>query len=95
MLKRLFKSTFLFAFIGILSCGNQNKKKQTSEEIALNNRKQPAVEEIILAANRTEAYLPLLENKKPPIAKPKKIPMSRTQTGIWLPFMSQERSHFM
>ncbi len=64
MLKRLFKSTFLFAFIGILSCGNQNKKEQTSEEIALNNRKQPAVEEIILAANRTEAYLPLLENKK-------------------------------
>lgn len=64
MLKRLFKSTFLFAFIGILSCGNQNKKEQTSEEIALNNKKQPAVAEIILAANRTEAYLPLLENKK-------------------------------
>ena len=64
MLKRLFKSTFLFAFIGILSCGNQNKKEQTSEEIALNNKKQPAVAEIILAANRTESYLPLLENKK-------------------------------
>lgn len=64
MLKRLFKSTFLFAFIGVLSCGNQNKKEQTSEEIALNNRKQPVVEKIILAANRTEAYLPILENKK-------------------------------
>jgi len=64
MLKRLFKSTFLFAFIGILSCGNQNKKEQTSEEIALNNKKQQTVAEIILAANGTEAYLPLLENKK-------------------------------
>lgn len=64
MLKRLFKSTFLFAFIGILSCGNQNKTEQNSEEIALNNSKQPAVEEIILAANRTESYLPLLNGKR-------------------------------
>jgi len=64
MLKRLFKSTFLFAFIGILSCGNQNKKEQSSEEIALNNKEETAVQEIILAANRTEAYLPLLKNKK-------------------------------
>ncbi|SKB60661.1 Uncharacterized conserved protein YbbC, DUF1343 family [Salegentibacter holothuriorum] len=63
MLKRLFKSTFLFAFIGILSCGNQNKKEQNSEDIALNS-KEAAVEEIILAANRTEAYLPLLKGKK-------------------------------
>jgi len=64
MLKRLFKSTFLFAFIGILSCGNQNKKQESSQEIALNNQEKIAAEEIILAANRTEAYLPLLKNKK-------------------------------
>ena len=64
MLKRLFKSTFLFAFIGILSCGNQNKKAQSSEEIGLNNQKKTPSEEIILAANRTEAYLPMLEGKK-------------------------------
>ncbi|WP_037316466.1 exo-beta-N-acetylmuramidase NamZ domain-containing protein [Salegentibacter sp. Hel_I_6] len=64
MLKRLFKSTFLFAFIGILSCGNQNKKEQSSKEIAINNQQENQVEEIILAANRTEAYLPLLKNKK-------------------------------
>ncbi|MGW1455105.1 exo-beta-N-acetylmuramidase NamZ family protein [Salegentibacter agarivorans] len=64
MLKRLFKSTFLFAFIGILSCGNQNKKEQSSEEIAINNQDETAVKDIILAANRTEAYLPLLKGKK-------------------------------
>lgn len=64
MLKRLFKSTFLFAFIGILSCGNQNKKAQSSEEIAVNNQEERQVEDIILAANRTEAYLPMLKGKK-------------------------------
>lgn len=64
MLKRLFKSTFLFAFIGILSCGNQNKKEQSSEEIAINNQDETAVKDIILAANRTEAYLPLLKEKR-------------------------------
>jgi len=64
MLKRLFKSTFLFAFIGVLSCGNQNKKAQSSEEIAMNDQEETAVKEIILAANRTQAYLPLLKNKK-------------------------------
>ncbi|MBO2544313.1 DUF1343 domain-containing protein [Salegentibacter sp. BDJ18] len=64
MLKRLFKSTFLFAFIGILSCGNQNKKEQSSEEIAINNQDKTAVKDIILAANRTEAYLPMLKGKR-------------------------------
>ncbi|WP_286760435.1 exo-beta-N-acetylmuramidase NamZ family protein [Salegentibacter sp. UBA1130] len=64
MLKRLFKSTFLFAFIGILSCGNQNKKEQSSEEIAINNQDETAVKDIILAANRTETYLPLLKGKR-------------------------------
>ena len=64
MLKRLFKSTFLFAFIGILSCGNQNKKEQSSEEIAINNQDETAVKDIILAANRTEAYLPMLKGKR-------------------------------
>ena len=63
MLKRLFKSTFLFAFIGILSCGNQNKKEQNSKDIAITN-KEVEDQEIILAANRTQAYLPLLEGKK-------------------------------
>ncbi|TDN89188.1 uncharacterized protein YbbC (DUF1343 family) [Salegentibacter sp. 24] len=64
MLKRLFKSTFLFAFISILSCGNQNKKEQTSKEMALNQAKETSPEAIVLAANRTQSYLGLLENKK-------------------------------
>lgn len=64
MLKRLFKSTFLFAFIGILSCGNQNQKEQSSEEIAINNPPENSIEDIVLGANRTEAYLPMLRGKK-------------------------------
>lgn len=64
MLKKLFKSTFLFAFIGVLSCGNQNKKDQSQEESALISEKDPQTKEIILGANRTEEYLPLLKDKK-------------------------------
>lgn len=64
MLKKLFKSTFLFAFIGVLSCGNQNKKDQAGKESALANEKDPQTKEIILGANRTGKYLPLLKDKK-------------------------------
>ncbi|SHG37810.1 Uncharacterized conserved protein YbbC, DUF1343 family [Salegentibacter echinorum] len=64
MLKKLFKSTFLFAFIGVLSCGNQNKKDQAGRESNLASDKAPQTKEIILGANRTEEYLPLLKDKK-------------------------------
>jgi len=64
MLKRLFKSTFLFAFIGILSCGNQNKKSQNEKDLVLVQQEEVQAEEIILAANRTQVYLPMLANKK-------------------------------
>ncbi|MFD1095272.1 exo-beta-N-acetylmuramidase NamZ family protein [Salegentibacter chungangensis] len=66
MIKNFFKSTFLFAFIGLISCGNTNQEKQHSQ----NHQTQPeavsaqAKNNIILAANRTEKYLPMLEGKK-------------------------------
>ncbi len=58
MIKRLFKSTFLFAFIGLVSCGNTSEKKDSSKDKKENN---PA--EIVVGANRTDVYLPLLEGK--------------------------------
>ncbi len=58
MIKRLFKNTFLFAFISLVSCGNTSEKKDSSKKDPVHH---PA--EIILGANRTEAYLPLLEGK--------------------------------
>jgi len=63
MLKRLLKSTFLFFLIGILSCGNTNKRpNDLSEEISKAETAQDS-SEIILAANRTEDYLPILKGK--------------------------------
>ncbi|MDN3595009.1 exo-beta-N-acetylmuramidase NamZ family protein [Zunongwangia endophytica] len=66
MINRLFKSTFLFPLILILSCGNMEAEKKDPE-------KKPSIkeqvnditsEEIEVGANRTEVYLPLLQNKK-------------------------------
>mgnify|MGYP001291416335 FL=1 len=63
MLKRLLKSTFLFFLIGTLSCGNINKRSNDlSEEISKAETAQDS-SEIILAANRTEDYLPILKGK--------------------------------
>lgn len=63
MINRFFKSTFLFAFTALLSCGNQNTKDK-SEELAQNTEAEITSAEIIVGANRTEAYLPMLEGKK-------------------------------
>ena len=63
MIKRLFKSTFLFAFIGLVSCGNTHSKK---DELTISETQHPAEltsEDIIVGANRTEIYLPMLEGK--------------------------------
>ena len=64
MIKRLLKSTFLFILIGILSCGNTTKQSEQNPEEITKTEKDPFSNEIILGANRTEAYLPLLKNKK-------------------------------
>ncbi|WBL23965.1 exo-beta-N-acetylmuramidase NamZ family protein [Zunongwangia sp. HRR-M8] len=66
MINRLFKSTFLFPLILILSCGNMEAEKKDPEknpsvEVQVNDKTS---EEIVVGANRTEIYLPLLQNKK-------------------------------
>ncbi|TRO65423.1 exo-beta-N-acetylmuramidase NamZ family protein [Christiangramia sabulilitoris] len=65
MIKRLLKSTFLFSFIGILSCGNTNHETlNNSENSVASTDTLQSNSEIILGANRTREYLPLLKNKK-------------------------------
>lgn len=64
MIKRLLKSTFLFSFIGILSCGNTNNQPENSQEETEENKKANTSSEIITGANQTEAYLDFLKNKK-------------------------------
>ena len=61
MIKRFLKSTFLFAFISLLSCGNSISQKQVEPT----QTKETISEEkaIVLGANRTGAYLPMLKNK--------------------------------
>lgn len=61
MIKRFLKSTFLFAFISLLSCGNSISQKQvdpTQTKDTISEEKA-----IVLGANRTDAYLPMLKNK--------------------------------
>ncbi|HKJ49598.1 MAG TPA: DUF1343 domain-containing protein [Christiangramia sp.] len=65
MIKRLLKSTFLFFLIGILSCGNTNKRNDEPSESKNETQKtDEANKDIITGANRTLEYLPLLKNKK-------------------------------
>jgi len=64
MLKRLLKSTFLFLLIGILSCGNTNKRSDELSDKTRESKTSQATAEIITGANRTEIYLPILKNKK-------------------------------
>ena len=65
MLKRLLKSTFLFILIGILSCGNTERKSaKISEKTEKGKIQTIASQEIILGANRTAEYLPVIKDKK-------------------------------
>lgn len=69
MINRLFKSTFLFSLIAILSCGNieadKNKTEASSEKKQENvDSSEEIKEEIVVGANRTELYIPMLHGKK-------------------------------
>ncbi|MDT0643011.1 DUF1343 domain-containing protein [Zunongwangia sp. F363] len=65
MIKRLFKSTFLFVLISFLSCGNTNNKPKKAEAFNAENTQEDVQtsEDIVVGANRTEEYLPLLKKK--------------------------------
>ncbi len=69
MVYRFFKNTFLFAFILSVSCGrstgqinseNTDAAKETDSIISV----EKISPNLVLGANRTEAYLPFLKNKK-------------------------------
>ncbi|WP_373056877.1 exo-beta-N-acetylmuramidase NamZ domain-containing protein [Zunongwangia sp. H14] len=66
MIKRLFKSTFLFVLISFLSCGNTNNKPNKAEAFNADNKHEDfqTSEEIIVGANRTEEYLPLIKDNR-------------------------------
>ena len=58
-----FKSTvFLWVLIGA-SCGNPTKGQKTNEELSRNSEKGSVQKPIIVAANTTTTYIPLLEGK--------------------------------
>jgi len=69
MVYRFFKNTFLFAFILSVSCGrstgqinseNTDTVKETDSIVSV----EKISPKLVLGANRTEAYLPLLKDKK-------------------------------
>jgi len=69
MVYRLFKNTFLFAFILIVSCGRStgqiiSENNENIQETDSLNSTEINGQELILGANNIEAYLPLLKNKK-------------------------------
>lgn len=65
MIYRFFKNTFLFLLITSVSCGNSSgssdngKTEETAASVAVETPSS-----IVVGANQTEAYLPLLKGKK-------------------------------
>ncbi len=69
MVYRFFKNTFLFVLIITVSCGRSTGQVKTEilEKEQVSKTLQGSIESVqilVLGANRTEAYLPLLKNKK-------------------------------
>ena len=59
-----FKSTFLLWLLVFLSCGNQVKEKTALDETPATKQYTREVKAIVVAANRTAKYIPLLKGKK-------------------------------
>ncbi len=69
MIYKLFKNTYLFLLIGMVSCGssngqNENVIKNSKSEIPPSEISTKNSNPIIVGANRTETYLPMLKDKK-------------------------------
>ena len=68
MIYRFFKSTVLFFFFTTLACGRNSGKNQHFKEVLnksiIAKKDSSSSAEIIVGANRTSAYLPLLKGKK-------------------------------
>lgn len=64
MIYRFFKSTFLFLLIAMVSCGNDPKSNLTSSTEGDAQQENAVSGPIVLGADRTSEYLPLLKGKK-------------------------------
>ncbi|WP_165499038.1 exo-beta-N-acetylmuramidase NamZ domain-containing protein [Gramella sp. KN1008] len=64
MIKGLPKITFLFLLSGILSCGNSRKENNTESQTLSSEKEQTENTEITIGANKTQAYLPLIKDKR-------------------------------
>ncbi|MEJ1222911.1 exo-beta-N-acetylmuramidase NamZ family protein [Sediminicola sp. 1XM1-17] len=60
----IFKSTFLLWFLILSSCGNKINSNKNITDTVINEVPLPVQEPVMVAANRTAAYLPLLRGKK-------------------------------
>ncbi|MDO6517671.1 exo-beta-N-acetylmuramidase NamZ family protein [Zobellia uliginosa] len=58
------KSTFFIWFLLLIACGNQTKAEKTQSKPAVSLNDSVKAKPVVVAANRTEAYLPLLKGKK-------------------------------
>jgi len=59
-----FKSTVLLWFLVFATCGNETKEVTSTTQIHNEQQIEQEEKEIVVAANRTEAYLPYLKEKK-------------------------------
>ena len=69
MINRFFKSTFLFSLIAILSCGNIEADKNKTQPSSSKNKDEltsskEIIGDIVVGANRTDLYMPMLHGKK-------------------------------
>jgi len=60
----IFKNTFLFLLFTLSSCGNPTKADNKTTNTEVSHDSLATSSPIIVAANRTEKYLPLLQGKK-------------------------------
>ena len=77
-----FKSTVLLLFLVFSACKGQQKDADATSAVTTN-----APAPIIVAANRTEAYLPLLQGKKW-VLWPTRLRLSSTKVDVliwWTP----------
>tara|TARA_R110001592_G_scaffold50706_1_gene156684 strand:- start:2446 stop:3684 length:1239 start_codon:yes stop_codon:yes gene_type:complete len=59
-----FKSTVLLWFLVLATCGNETEKEASTTTPNVEPQIEKAEKEIIVAANRTDTYLPFLKGKK-------------------------------
>ncbi|MBT8181868.1 MAG: DUF1343 domain-containing protein [Eudoraea sp.] len=79
-----FKNTLLLWLLILTACGNTLKKEKDSAVLEMSETKKQQDSVIVVAANSTEAYLPLLQDKK--------VGVIANQTSIIFKHHSQEDS---